>query len=75
MVLPDDIESQIVEYLHLEYGEDSSSPNALKIEELVYEGVFDIEGMNVHYWKYPTHGQNCWVIVEPYENTLDILAL
>ena len=44
MDLPVGIEQEILEYLHLEYGEDANDPSSLKLEDIQYDGLFDVAG-------------------------------
>ncbi|MDO6746081.1 hypothetical protein [Gilvimarinus sp. 1_MG-2023] len=67
MTLDNDIEEDVLEYLHLEYGECPEDDDALKLSDLNYEGIFLLEGVPTHYWSYPT-SEPCWAIVQPYED-------
>lgn len=62
--LPPDIEHQVVEYLRLEFGEDESDPDALKVRDLQYEGKSDSGSMSTHYWRIPAKTQPCWASVQ-----------
>ena len=72
MELPVDIKDRILEYLHLEYGEDSNDPNALTLEQISYEGEYEIHGVNVHYFKYESSSGRNWATVEPYGDSYAI---
>ena len=63
MDLGEDIEKDILEYLHLEYGESPEDADALKLSDLKYEGKFLLDGVPTHYWSYPTSSP-CWAIVQ-----------
>ena len=69
MELPDDIEQQILEYLHLEYGESPEDEDALKLSELRYEGIHEMEGVPTHCWSFPSTSDEMWATVEPHEDT------
>ena len=66
MELPQDIENKILEYLHLEYGEDPNSDNSLKLEDITYEKEYEIEGVLVHYFNYKSRSGRTWATVEPF---------
>ena len=53
----------IVNYLHLEYGEDPNAPDSLQKSELKYVGLFIYEGKPTHYWWYPSGSVQSWAIV------------
>ena len=40
----------ILEYLHLEYGETPSDLNALKLSELKFVGQFLLDGSPTYFW-------------------------
>lgn len=63
MDLPVGIEQEILEYLHLEYGEDANDPSSLKLEDIQYDGLFDVAGTPTHYFKY---GERKWATIEPF---------
>jgi len=69
MALPEGIESEVLEYLHLEYGEDSSDPSALKIGDIEYQGEFAVAGTPTHFFGYPTSSGQEWVTVEVLEDS------
>lgn len=62
--LPPDIEHQVVEYLRLEFGEDESDPDKLKIGDLQYVGRSDSSSTSTHYWRIPSKTQPCWASVQ-----------
>jgi len=66
MVLPSDIKNQILEYLHLEYGEDPDNETSLGLEDIGYEGEFEIKGKLIHYFNYKSSSGRTWATVEPY---------
>jgi len=72
MELPDGIEKEILEYLHLEYGEDPSDDASLKLEDIVYEGLYDVSGIPTHYWRYAPEGKRRWATVEPFGDSYAI---
>ncbi len=49
---PEEFESWVLDYLLLEYGEKRDDPNALKLEDLNYEGARKIDGATHHCWSY-----------------------
>lgn len=63
MGLPAGIEQEILEYLHLEYGEEPDAPSSLKPGEITYDGLYDMAGKPTHYFKY---GERKWATVEPF---------
>ncbi len=69
MNLPQDIEAQIINYLHLEFGEDADDPNSLKESQLRYEGEFLYDGVPTHFWWFPCTTEQCWATVEPMEES------
>ena len=69
MNLPQDIDSQVLEYWLLEFEEDSDDPDALKISELKYEGAFDVSGVVTHFWWFPCTSEQCWATVEIWKDT------
>jgi hypothetical protein len=69
MNLPEDIDSQVLEYLLLEFGEDADDADALKISELEYKGAFDVSGVVTHFWWFPCTSEQCWATVEIWKDT------
>ena len=69
MTLPEGIESEVLGYLHLEYGEDPSDPNALKIDDIEDQGEFDVAGTPTHFFGYPTSSGQEWVTVEAFDGS------
>jgi hypothetical protein len=69
MELPKNIEQKILEYLHLEYGEDSESDTSLKLSDIEFVGEFNVNGTEIFYWSYPIDNEVRWATVEPYENS------
>jgi len=67
-MLPNDIEKQILDYLHLEYGEDPGDPEALKLTDLDYVGEKLVEGAVQHCWSYPSLKDDMWATVQVYED-------
>ncbi len=63
-MLPNNIEKQILEYLHLEYGEDPDAPDSLQLSDLSYAGEHLVEGIIQHCWKYPSLKDDMWATVE-----------
>ena len=61
--LPPRIKSEVLRYLHLEYGESPRSQNALTLSELSYEGERLHEGMPTHFWSYPTSSGKAYATV------------
>jgi len=70
--LPEDIEEQILEYLHLEYGEYASDPEALKLSELKYVGQKEIDGKQLHCWDFPSENNDIWATVEYSDTTFNL---
>ncbi len=66
MELPADIQKQILDYLHLEYGEDASDPSSLKLSEISYDGLHEINGVPTHFFKYESRSGRNWATVEPH---------
>lgn len=64
MDLPKNIESEVLDYLHLEFGETKSELDALKIVDLKYEGIHEIEGVSHHCWSFPSTTNNTWATVK-----------
>ena len=56
----------LLEYLHLEYGEEAGEEDALKASDLVYVGEYVIDGIPCKYWSYPTTGEPMWATIEDY---------
>lgn len=56
----------LLEYLHLEYGEEAGEEDALKTSDLVYVGEYVIDGILCQYWSYPTTGEPMWATIEGY---------
>lgn len=69
MDLPSDIEHQILEYLHLEYGESPEDEDALKLSELRYEGIHEMGGVPTHCWSFPSTSDEMWATVGPHGDT------
>jgi hypothetical protein len=66
MELPENIEKEILDYLHLEYGEDPKHPSSLKLDEIKYDGLYEVSGVPIHYFKYASRSGRNWATVEPY---------
>lgn len=64
MDLPSNIESEILDYLHLEFGEAKDVSCALKLSDLKYEGVYVVEGVSLHCWSFPSASNTTWATVE-----------
>lgn len=69
MNLPKDIETQIVGYLNLEFGEAPEDSESLKESELRYEGEFMLDGTPTHFWWFPCTSEQCWATVEPMDES------
>ena len=54
----------LLEYMHLEYGEEAGEEDALKASDLVYVGEYVIDGIPCQYWSYPTSGEPMWATIE-----------
>jgi hypothetical protein len=60
---PTGVEKELLEYLHLEFGEGEDDPDALQAADLKYVGVReDGEGL-VHFWEYPSGSGKSWATV------------
>lgn len=56
--------SELVEYLHLEFGEDASDADALRAEDLSFFGTISFPDRTEHVWKFPCSAKTgCWVRV------------
>ena len=58
-----DFKKDIVEYLHLEYGETPDDPESLKPSDIKYVGQYLFEGFPTHFWWYPSGSEQCWATV------------
>ena len=67
-MLPDDIEKQILDYLHLEYGEDPGDSGSLELADIKYVGEKLVEGVVQHCWSYPSLKDDMWATVQLYED-------
>lgn len=67
--LPPDIEQEVLEYLHREYGESPSDPEALKLADLRFEGEHRVDGTPKLFWSYPSNSGRAWVTVEQADDT------
>ena len=56
----------LLEYLHLQYGEEAGEEDVLKASDLVYVGEYVIDGIPCQYWPYPTTGEPMWATIEDY---------
>ena len=54
----------LLEYLHLETGEEAGEEDTLKANDLVYVGEYVIDGILCKYWSYPTTGEPMWATIE-----------
>jgi hypothetical protein len=61
---PPGIERDILEYLHLEFGEDKDDPDALQAADLKYVGVREDGGALLHFWEYPSGSGKSWATAE-----------
>lgn len=61
--LPRGIKSEVLQYLHLEYGESPRDPDALELSDLSYEGEYQHEGVPTHFWSYPTSSGKSYATV------------
>lgn len=61
--LPRGIKSQVLRYLHLEYGESPRNRDALKLSDLSYEGAYERDGVPTHFWSYPTSSGKAYATV------------
>ena len=63
MKLPENIKEEILEYLHLEFGEDPKDSSSLKIEDIKFDDIYEIHEKPTHYYKF---SHNTWATVEPF---------
>jgi hypothetical protein len=68
MKLPQGIETELLEYLHLEFGETAGSKGALKPEDLAYEGEAVVDGVPTHYWRVGRR-KKLWATVAPVDDS------
>ncbi len=61
---PPGIAQDVLEYIHLEFGESPEDPDALKLSELIYDGAFPSGDFVIHYWHFPYNGAFAWVSAE-----------
>jgi hypothetical protein len=57
---PPGIERDILEYLHLEFGEDKDDPDALQAADLKYVGAREDGDSLLHFWEYPSGSGKSW---------------
>lgn len=69
---PEGYLADVLRYLHLEYGEREKDPDALKLSDLEYFGLFAIEGIPTHYWTYPGSDGVHYATCGLYENTYSL---
>lgn len=69
MKLPNNKQQKILEYLHLEFGEDSQNDTSLKLSDLKFVGEFSVNGTEIFYWSYSIDNEVRWATVEPYEDS------
>jgi hypothetical protein len=50
---PRSLKGQVLQYLHLEFGESPRDPDALKLSDLSYEGEYVVEGVRKRFWSFP----------------------
>ncbi len=60
---------EILSYLHLEYGEDADDPDALKLADFSYLGLYMVEDVPTHYWQYPGSRAPHYATCGLYSNT------
>lgn len=65
MKLPRGIEKELLDYLNREYGETRGHRGALKLEDLVYAGEFEHEGLPTHFWSVGRR-KELWATVAPH---------
>lgn len=65
-------EEWVIEYLRLEYGEDSDDPDSLQASDLTYLGRFDVEGYPTDYWQYPTSDQPAYATMTMRDGTTEL---
>src|SRR5438132_786398 len=65
VVLPPEINEEIIEYLHRELGESIDDSESLNVQDLQYAGEYEMNHMLIHFWHFPWGKDRAWVIVEP----------
>lgn len=55
------VEHEIVEYLRLEFGEDDSEEGSIQVEDLAFQGEFEIEGIVRRCWSFASYNDSQWV--------------
>ena len=66
--LPENIVSEIANYLNLEYGAPESS-KSLDTSEAIYIGEYPACGVTIKIWKYPCgKSKDCYVGVQPWKD-------
>lgn len=69
MKLPSSITREIIDYLHVEFGESAEDPDALKVSDLKYEGRHVIDGVPTHFWSYPAGADKHWATVQELDDS------
>ena len=59
---------KVLDYVRLEFGEDSGDPTSLSLDNLIYEGERIIDDREVHCWSFPTTKPEMWATAVIYEN-------
>jgi len=60
---PAGIENELLEYLHLEFGEGKDDPDALQPADLKYVGARTDGAALVHFWEFPSGSGKSWATV------------
>jgi len=55
-----ELEKRLLEYLHLEFGENFKDDNALKLSDLNYQGDFILDGESKQCWSFPSSPPEMW---------------
>lgn len=61
---PPGVERELLEYLHLEFGESEDDPDALQAADLKYVGARQDGQAVLHFWEYPCHAGKSWATAE-----------
>jgi hypothetical protein len=63
MNIPENIKQEILDYLHIEFGEDANDPSSLKIDNIKLDGIYEVQGKPTYYYKF---SHDTWATVEPF---------
>src|SRR5690349_8413118 len=60
MEAPPEIEKELLEYLHLEFGENEDDQDSLQAADLNYVGAREDDGAQLHFWEFPSGTGKSW---------------